>query len=64
MPACSPYAVFRAEDWLPASASPSVNDRPSAAPKRRAPTPAKAAAGRARWATLVQGDLFQPLPLA
>ena len=63
VPACSPYAVFRAEDWLPAAASPSINDRPSATQKRRATTPAKAAAGRARWATLVQGDLFQPLPL-
>lgn len=64
MPACSPYAVFRAEDWLLASASPSIIDRPSAAQKRRTPSPAKAAAGRARWTALVQGDLFQPLPLS
>ncbi len=64
MPACSPYAVFRAEDWLPAPASPSINERPSATQKRRATSPAKAAAGRARWASLVQGDLFQPMPIS
>ena len=62
VPACSPYAVFRAEDWLPAS--PALNDRPSPAQTRRPPTPAKAASGHARWATLVQGDLFQPLPIS
>lgn len=61
MPACSPYAVFRAEDWLPTPLSHS--GQPSPASQRRAPTPAMATGAGARWATLVQGDLFQPLAL-
>jgi hypothetical protein len=61
VPACSPYAVFRAEDWLPTPLSPS--GQPSPASQRRAPTPAMATGAGARWATLVQGDLFQPLAL-
>ena len=35
----------------------------SPASQRRAPTPAMATGAGARWATLVQGDLFHPLAL-
>ena len=48
MPVSSPYAVFRAEEWLPISAMPAT--RPAAGKKLRA-------------RTLVQGDLFKPMQL-
>jgi hypothetical protein len=59
MPACSPYAVFRAEDWLPAPMP--IDTLPATARSRGVPPLAKPAGTGARWTTLVQGDLFQPL---
>ncbi len=53
MPVSSPYAVFRAEEWLPISAMP-ISAMPATKP---------AAGKKLRARTLVQGDLFQPLPL-
>ena len=53
MPVSSPYAVFRAEEWLPISAMP-ISTMPATKP---------AAGKKLRARTLVQGDLFQPLPL-
>jgi hypothetical protein len=68
MPVSSPYAVFRAEEWLPISAMPikaiSLSVMPIAAMPIAAMPATKPAAGKKLHArTLVQGDLFQPLPL-
>ena len=62
MPACSPYAVFRAEDWLPTPLA--ADSRTDPARSRSVPTLARTNSTGARWTTLVQGDLFQPLPLS
>jgi len=53
MPVSSPYAVFRAEEWIPISVMP-IAAMPATKP---------AAGKKLRARTLVQGDLFQSLPL-
>lgn len=57
----SPYAVFKADRPLAAQSSQPPTVMPVAAPRRR---PGKALApGQSRaWTSLVQGNLFDPLP--
>ena len=53
MPVSSPYAVFRAEEWIPISVMP-ISAMPATRP---------AAGKKLRARTLVQGDLFKPMQL-
>jgi hypothetical protein len=59
MPVSSPYAIFRAEDWLPVPAV--ARAKPPATKKLNAPSLVRTTGSAAHWSALVQGELFQPL---
>ena len=63
MPVSSPYAVFRAEEWLPISAMPIKAISLSVMPISARPATRPAAGKKLRARTLVQGDLFKPMQL-
>ena len=63
MPVSSPYAVFRAEEWLPISAMSIKAISLSVMPIAAMPATKHAGGKKLRARTLVQGDLFQSLPL-
>ena len=63
MPVSSPYAVFRAEEWLPISAMPIKAISISVMPISAMPATKPAAGKKLRARTLVQGDLFKPMQL-
>ncbi|MFM7651859.1 MAG: hypothetical protein ACKO5M_02870 [Vulcanococcus sp.] len=71
MAVASPYAVFRAADLSWPSASPPLHTsiaggstaRPARACKRHVAGAGRSQPSAARLATLIQGELFQTLPL-
>jgi len=71
MPVCSPYAVFRAEEWLPRPATPisampitaMAGSRQAAGRWRRTAGPRKKAGAAPCCSLQVQGELFGSLPL-